>query len=42
MEGVSSDLELSVTFRSSREQLGAIERALAAELPQPLSARAAG
>jgi single-stranded-DNA-specific exonuclease len=42
LEGVSSDLELSSTFRSSREQLEAIEQALAPELPQALPARAAG
>jgi single-stranded-DNA-specific exonuclease len=42
LEGVSSDLELSSTFRSSREQLEAIEQALASELPQPLPARVAG
>jgi hypothetical protein len=40
--GVSSDLELSSTFRSSREQLEAIEQALAPELPQQLAATAAG
>jgi single-stranded-DNA-specific exonuclease len=42
MEGVSSDLELSSTFRSSRERLEAIEHALAPELPEPLPATAAG
>jgi single-stranded-DNA-specific exonuclease len=42
LDGVSSDLELSSTFRSSREQLEAIEHALAPELPQALPATAAG
>jgi single-stranded-DNA-specific exonuclease len=42
LEGASSDVELSSTFRSSREQLEAIEQALAPELPQALPATAAG
>ena len=42
LDGVSSDLELSSTFRSSRAQLESIEQALAPELPQALPATAAG
>jgi hypothetical protein len=34
LEGVRSDLELSATYRACRDQLAAIERALAGERPQ--------
>jgi hypothetical protein len=42
LEAVRSDLELSPTYRASRDQLGAAEHALAAELPSPLPAAATG
>jgi len=42
VEAVRSDLDLSPTFRKSREQLEATERALVAELPRPLTAAATG
>jgi hypothetical protein len=42
VEGVRSDLELSVTFRNSRDELAAIERALAPELPRAAPAAATG
>ena len=41
LEAATSDLELSPTYRASREQLEAAERALAAELPRELPAAAA-
>ncbi|HET8819903.1 MAG TPA: DHHA1 domain-containing protein, partial [Thermoleophilaceae bacterium] len=37
-DGVRSDLELSATFRASRDELAAAERALAPELPAALPA----
>jgi single-stranded-DNA-specific exonuclease len=42
LEAVRSDLELSPTYRATREQLEATERALAAELPRALPATATG
>ena len=42
LEAVQSDLELSPTYRASREQLAATERALAAELPRVLATAATG
>jgi len=42
LEAVRSDLELSPTYRASREQLDATERALGPELPQALPAAATG
>jgi single-stranded-DNA-specific exonuclease len=42
LEAVRGDLELSATYRTSREQLEAIEQALAPELPQAVPASAAG
>jgi hypothetical protein len=36
-DAARSDLELSATYRASRDRLAAIERALAPELPQPLA-----
>jgi single-stranded-DNA-specific exonuclease len=42
LEAVRSDLELSPTYRASRDQLGATEHALAPELPSPLPAAATG
>lgn len=40
-EGVRADLDGSSAFRASSKRLAAIERALAAELPQRAAARAA-
>ena len=42
LEAVRSDLELSPTYRGAREQLSAIEHALAPELPRALPAAATG
>jgi single-stranded-DNA-specific exonuclease len=42
LEAVRSDLELSPTYRASREQLEASERALRPELPETLPAAATG
>jgi single-stranded-DNA-specific exonuclease len=42
LDAVQSDLELSPTYRASREQLAAIERALATDLPRALEAAATG
>jgi single-stranded-DNA-specific exonuclease len=42
LEAVRSDLELSPTYRATRDQLEATERALAAELPRALPATATG
>jgi single-stranded-DNA-specific exonuclease len=42
LEAVRSDLELSPTYRTTRDQLEATERALAAELPRALPATATG
>ena len=42
LDGVQSDLELSATYRASRDRLAAIERELAAELPRSLDAAATG
>jgi hypothetical protein len=40
-EGIRADLERSTTFRACSERLTAVERALAAELPQQRRAQAA-
>jgi single-stranded-DNA-specific exonuclease len=42
LDAVQSDLELSPTYRASRDQLAATERALAAELPRTLETAATG
>ena len=42
LDAVQSDLELSPTYRASRDQLSAFERALAAELPRTLETAATG
>jgi single-stranded-DNA-specific exonuclease len=42
LDAARSDLELSTTYRACREELAAIERALAAELPRALDAAATG
>jgi single-stranded-DNA-specific exonuclease len=42
VDGVRSDLELSATFRATREELAATERALAPELPRALPATVTG
>jgi single-stranded-DNA-specific exonuclease len=42
LETARSDLERSDTYRASRDQLSATERALAAELPRPLETAATG
>src|SRR4029079_18976928 len=42
VDAVQSDLELSPAYRAATEELEAIERALAAELPQALPAAATG
>jgi hypothetical protein len=41
-EAVRSELDLSPTFRKSREQMEATEQALVAELPRPLTTAATG
>jgi hypothetical protein len=40
-EGIRADLARSSTYRACAERLGAVEGALAAELPQGIGARAA-
>jgi single-stranded-DNA-specific exonuclease len=42
LDAVRSDLELSPTYRASRDQLAATERALAPELPRTLETAATG
>jgi single-stranded-DNA-specific exonuclease len=42
LEAVRSDLELSPTYRAAREELAAVEHALAPELPRALPAAATG
>ena len=42
LDAAQSDLELSPTYRASRDQLSGTERALAAELPRPLETAATG
>jgi hypothetical protein len=42
VEDVTSDLELSPTYRATREELAATEHALAPELPRALPAAATG